>query len=182
MNDPKFSWVLAGYTLFAKSGPSALKVEALARKVGKNKSSFYHFFADPDIFIDHLLDYHRERSRIMAEKEGECRNVDPELLMVILDFREDVLFNRQLRVHRNTPRYRKCLEQTNQEVAGAILEIWAEALGLSGQTQLAGVVLKLSLENFFLQITEDTLNYEWLSGYVGELRTMVRAFQHSKPV
>ena len=41
-----------GYTIFSNEGPQGLKIEALAREVGKSKSSFYHCFADLDIFID----------------------------------------------------------------------------------------------------------------------------------
>jgi AcrR family transcriptional regulator len=41
----KMPWLEVGYTIFSNEGPKALKIEALARKVGKNKSSFYHCFA-----------------------------------------------------------------------------------------------------------------------------------------
>lgn len=53
-------------------------------------------------------------------------------------------------------------------------------LGLSGNSNLAQIVLTLSLENFYLQITEETLTYEWLLKYVNELKTMVTAFQNNK--
>ena len=58
--------------------------------------------------------------------------------------------------------------------------IWAEMLGLSDNSHLAQIVLNLSLENFYLQITEDTLTYEWLENYVNELKTMVHGFQMSE--
>jgi AcrR family transcriptional regulator len=47
--DPKQPWINHGYRTFAYEGPTGLKVERLARQVGKSKSSFYHLFADLDI-------------------------------------------------------------------------------------------------------------------------------------
>lgn len=181
MKDNKAPWILAAYALFAKGGPDALKVEVIARQVGKNKSSFYHYFANLDIFTDHLLDYHLERTKIIADKERQCKNVDPELIEVIIEVKQDLLFNRQLRIHRDNPKYCTCLQQAGHEVRGAILGIWADALNLNHQTYLAELVLNLSLENFYLQITEETLNYNWLSNYIRDLQTMVRAFQQNKP-
>ena len=45
-------WLEVGYAIFSNEGPKGLKIEVLAREVGKSKSSFYHCFADLDIFID----------------------------------------------------------------------------------------------------------------------------------
>lgn len=60
-------WILAGHKIFAEKGPEALKVEVLAREVNKNKSSFYHHFADLQVFRTRLLEYHRKRALILLE-------------------------------------------------------------------------------------------------------------------
>lgn len=177
MKDLTLPWILEGYSTFAQAGPSALKVEALARKVGKNKSSFYHHFADMEVFKEFLLNYHLDRADMLAEKEAKCKNVDPELFEVLIEFQEDLFFNRQLRVNRENSSFQKCCEKANQKVAGAIIDIWAEALGLEGRNHLALMVLKLSLENFYLQITPENMNLAWLSNYMKELRNMVQAFE-----
>jgi len=57
--------------------------------------------------------------------------------------------------------------------------IWADFLGLKGHSYLARLVLKLSIENFYLQITEATLNHEWLNNYFREHKSMVRAFKEA---
>ncbi|MEM7514864.1 MAG: TetR/AcrR family transcriptional regulator, partial [Bacteroidota bacterium] len=51
-------WLKAGYDIFSQEGPGGLKVERLARIVGKSKSSFYHHFADLEIYTSFLLEYH----------------------------------------------------------------------------------------------------------------------------
>lgn len=175
--DSQLPWIQAGYKRFAADGPSALTVEGLSRAVGKSKSSFYHHFADLDIFISFLLQYHLHRAEIIAEEERKCTNIDPELLEVLVHFREDLLFNRQLRVHRDQPRYASCFQSSSMEVGEAIIGIWSEALGLTGNSRLAMMVMQLTLENFYLQITEETLNLPWLQAYFRQLKQMVDGFQ-----
>ncbi|GAB2603394.1 TetR/AcrR family transcriptional regulator [Spirosoma areae] len=176
-NENKQPWILTGYDLFAKEGPKGLKVEVIARTVGKSKSSFYHHFADLDVFIENLLNYHLERTSSIADRERNCKHVIPDLLNLLLDVKQDLFFNRQLRIHRYVLEFRRCFEKSSEEVGNAILSIWAEMLGLTDNSDLAQLVLDLSLENFYLQLTEETLSYEWLVNYVNDLKTMVKAFQ-----
>lgn len=180
VDESKQSWILIGYKLFAGEGPKGLKVEVIARSVGKSKSSFYHHFADLEVFTKILLNYHLERTIIIADKERLCKNVIPDLLNLLIEAKQDLLFNRQLRVNRNIPEFRRCFEKSNKAASEAILDIWAEMLGLTGSSNLAQMVLNLSLENFYLQITEETLTYEWLVNYVNELKKMAEAFQKNE--
>ncbi|MEM9446776.1 MAG: TetR/AcrR family transcriptional regulator [Verrucomicrobiota bacterium] len=176
MADLKQPWIDAGYELFAKYGPDGLKVEVISRIVGKSKSSFYHHFADLEVFTAFLLRYHLDQSEIIVEKEKQCKNVVPELLHVLVEHKQDLLFNRQLRVHRDVKEFAECFEKTSSEVGAAVLGIWAEALGLEDNSHLVLMILRLSLENFYLQITEKTLTYEWLERYVVDLQTMAKEF------
>ncbi len=176
MSDKKQVWLATGYALFALEGPQALKVERLARTVQKSKSSFYHLFADQDSFIEDLLSLHLLQARAIAEKERACSRLVPDLLHVLVEHKLDLLFNRQLRVNRTIDRYRSCFEKANNEVGEAIVSIWADGLGLAPNSGLALMVLQLSMENFFLQITEETLTYEWLEEYIIALKRMVTAF------
>ena len=177
VDDSKRLWIEVGYDMFAKEGPKSLKVEVIARRVGISKSSFYHHFADLEIFTEILLNQHLEKVKIIAEAEKQCKNVIPELLHLLVSVKQDLLFNRQLRVNRNVLAYRDCFERASREVGAAVLGIWAEALDLSDDSNLARAVLNLSLENFYLQITEETLTYEWLLTYVNDLQTVVRALK-----
>lgn len=182
MNDLKIPWILVGYRLFAQEGPRGVRVETIAKAVNKSKSSFYHHFADREIFVEWLLNYHLERAKIMMEAESQCKNVVPELCEILLTFKEDLLFNRQLRIHRNNAAFKACFEKTTEGISAAIREIWANGLGLPNHTGLAQIILNLSMDNFYLQITEETLTYEWLTSYFADLKNMVRAFQATKSI
>jgi AcrR family transcriptional regulator len=171
-------WILIGYELFSKEGPAGLKVEVMARKVGKSKSSFYHHFADIEVFTEVLLNHHLERSKIIAIRERMCKKMIPDMLNLLVEVKQDLLFNRQLRVNRHIPAYKKCFESANGEVEDAFLEIWSETLGLSENSNAARKVLEQSIENFYLQITDETLTYEWLLKFVSEIRFMVREISY----
>ena len=176
MNNIQKPWIEEGYRVLAHKGHEALKVERLAKTVGKNKSSFYHHFADLEVFTGVLLEYHLKQAYAIAEKESKAQSLE-ELIDIILEHKLDLLFNRQLRVYRDIPAFEACFTKVNAVSVPAILEIWAKIIGLEDHSYLAGLVLQLSLENFFLQITEKTLNREWLENYFRELQKLIRQFK-----
>lgn len=172
-DDIKKPWIEAGYHFFAKDGPQGLKIELIAKAVFKSKSSFYHLFADLNAFIEQLLLHHQERATNIAAEAKTCKNMVPEVLNLLISAKQDILFERQLRIHRNIPAYKKCFEQANGMVEDAFLEVWRDALGLKENTYLARIILNLTVDNFYLRVTEDTLNYEWLMDFLKEIRFMV---------
>ncbi len=172
----KQPWILEGYKIFSKEGQKGLKVEVMARKVDKSKSSFYHLFADIECFTEELLAFHLKRAKIIAEQERLCDTIDPALIHLLMEVKQDLLFNRQLRVNRSNAVFKQCFEKANQLVGNAFLEVWAKEIGLESKPKLAEIFFGLVLENFYLQLTEDTLNYDWLSDYFKNIRLMVAEF------
>lgn len=168
--DRKEIWIKTGYEIFALSGQSGLKIEPLAKTVGKSKSSFYHHFADIELFTDLLLKYHIKQSKIIAKKEQQAKNIDPELINILVEHRIDLLFNRQLRINQNVESYSLTLEQSNKIVGDAFVNVWVKDLGLQLSKKQIDGIFTLALENFFLQINAETLIYNWLSNYFKTLK------------
>ncbi|MGB0522968.1 MAG: TetR/AcrR family transcriptional regulator [Flammeovirgaceae bacterium] len=173
------SWIAVGYQLFATEGPRGLKVEVIARKVEKSKSSFYHHFADLEVFTSFLLNEHLERAKIIAYRESQCERVIPDLIDLLLDVKLDLFFNRQLRVNRNHRAYEDCLAKSNRLFESAMLDLWASELELENKMTLANDLFKYAIENFYLQLTEENLTYEWLENYFLDMKAMVKALKKS---
>jgi AcrR family transcriptional regulator len=174
MNNPAFvPWLRAGYDLFAHDGPAGLKVEVLARRVGKSKSSFYHHFADTEVFTEQLLAYHLQQARLVADRERRCRSIDPELIEVLLDVPSNLLFDRQLRIHRHVPAFSRCFRQTMQLTTEAFATVWAAEMGLANRPDTATELLVFAVENFYAQLTEKTLTYKGLSTYFSEVQSLI---------
>jgi len=176
MIDTRGIWIKTGYEIFAISGQNGLKVEPLAKKVGKSKSSFYHFFADLEIFIDELLNYHIKQSRIIAEKEQKAKNIHPELINIIIEHKIDLLFNRQLRINRERKIFLDVLVKSNEIVGNSFVMLWVKDLELNLTQKQLESVFELALENFYLQINSDNLNHQWLSAYFTYLKKIVKNF------
>lgn len=174
-------WVEAGYRTFAFEGPQALRIEKLAKTVQKNKSSFYHFFSDMEVFTERLLDFHLLQAKVMSDKESNAQN-ELELTQIILEHKLDLLFNRQLRIHRNSSDFQACFIKTNEISLPGFLPIWKKVINLNENDHLAQLVLMLSMENFFLQITDETLNSSWIAAYFEKIREMVKLFKRGNSI
>ncbi len=174
-------WIECGYKTFAYEGPQALRIERLAKLTQKNKSSFYHFFADLEIFTQRLLDFHVEQAKEMARKESQAQT-ESELTHIIIEHKLDLLFNRQLRFHRENPDFKACFQRITEVSLQGLLPVWKEIIGLNENNYLAKMVLMLSIENFFLQITDETLNEAWVTGYFGKIREMVKLFRETNSI
>jgi len=174
-------WLEAGYRTFAYEGPQALRVEKLAKAVQKNKSSFYHFFSDLEVFTERLLNVHLTQARVMSSKESAAQSA-AELTSILLEHKVDLLFNRQLRIHRDHADFQACFTKTNEISMPAFMPLWKTIIDLNENSHLAHLVLVLSMENFFLQITEETLNSEWITAYFDKVREMVRLFKRTNAI
>ncbi len=179
MRESEKIWLEIGYKCFAHNGPNGLKVERLSKEVGKNKSSFYHLFADLEVFTERLLELHLSRAQAISKLESAAKN-EEELIAIILEHKTDLLFNRQLRIYRNRHEFKAYLDRIIQFSTHGLLPVWKNIISLSENGALAQMVLHLSLENFYLQITEETLNESWLKAYFANIRKMVSLFKQSK--
>ncbi len=169
-------WIKTGYEFFALSGLSGLKVEPIAKKVGKSKSSFYHFFADLDLFVEVLLKYHIEQSYIVAKKELNAKNINPELIDILVEHKTDLLFNRQLRINRERKIFTDVLIKSNEIVGKDFVMLWIRDLNLKLPQKQLESIFELALENFYLQITPENLNKKWLLDYFSYLQKIIRNF------
>ena len=173
-------WLETGYRNFAYDGPGNLKIERVAKEVNKNKSSFYHLFASMEIFMERLLDFHIEQAKVIAQKEADA-NEEQQLITIFIEHKVDLLFNRQLRFHRSNPVFATCFNRVNTFTFPAIMPVWKKIIGLTDDSALAEMVLALSIENFYLQITDETLSEDWLKSYFKTIRGMVYRFKISSP-
>jgi len=178
MNSKEQKWIEAGYEVFAKNGPKGLKIERLAKQLRTSRSSFYHHFSDLDIFTSALFDYHLQRSKLMCEAALKCKSMNPDFINSILAFKEDVLFNRQLRINRHLPKYSSYIERSHTPIEQAFLNIWAQELDLQNNTGSAQMLLKLVVENFYMRISEENLNFQWLEDYLHEIVEMTKGIEN----
>jgi AcrR family transcriptional regulator len=178
MTEKQEIWIIKGYETFALFGEKELKIEKLAKDVGISKSSFYHHFADIDIFIEELLKHHLKISAVIAAKEKLAKTINPELINILLKHKTDLLFNRQLRINSNKSNYNDTLLKSNYIIGKDFISLWLTDTKLNILQKQAEVIFELALENFFLQINSDNLNKTWLENYFENLKRITRSFEN----
>ena len=84
MTESKEIWIKTGYEIFALSGQSGLKIEPLAKKVGKSKSSFYHHFAGCEFIIKELPKYHIYQFYVICWERKNAKTINPDHINIIV--------------------------------------------------------------------------------------------------
>ncbi len=173
MSESRNLWIQAGYRMTAEVGFEKLKIEKLAKQVGKPKSSFYYLFVDLENFIQQLYDYHFQSCLLLADKEKQASTIDPELIAILVEHRIDLLFNKQLRMIRMNPMIQSLIGKIDSIILIPFLSIWKKDILLNLTDNQWNNLFSLALENFYLQIHSDNLNENWLSEYFFKLKTTI---------
>ena len=173
MNKSKFLWIKEGYTIFGRQGIVGLNVEHLSRRLNKNKSSFYHYFGDMENFQDALLAYHLERAAIIAARGEKCKNMDPDVINLMIATKDDLLFNKQLKLNLQNPAFKKCFDLAFEKITDSFMDKWAITIGLEQQPMLAKLIFYLVIDNFFLQVTYENFTHHWFQNYLTNLRSIM---------
>ncbi|MEO1435044.1 MAG: TetR/AcrR family transcriptional regulator [Bacteroidota bacterium] len=177
MKKNELVWIQKGYFLFGRKGLYGLNVELIASELNKSKSSFYHYFGDLDHFIDKLMEYHRSRAKQIAEKGRNCQNMDPDVILLMIETKDDLLFNKQLRLNGQEPRLNACFEETFNTISDSFMAKWNSTIGMNQKPMLGKVIFNLLVDNFFLQVNEHNLDYPWFQGYIQQLRSIIQQIQ-----
>lgn len=179
MTDKTQIWIMHGYKTYALQGEKGLIIEQLAKDVGKSKSSFYHHFADLEVFLEKILLHHLNQSLIIAEKERKARKINPDLINILIEHKLDLLFNRQLRINSNKLNLKDTLLKSNKIIGTDFIILWLTDTKLNLTPNQAEGIFELAMENFFLQINEENINKVWLTTYFDSLYRIAKNFEAS---
>ena len=166
-------WLEKGYEMISEHGFIKVKVETISKAIGKNKSSFYHYFGDWEGYEEALLNYHLSLTEIFAAKLSKCEEIIPGMINIFLEHKTDIFFHKQLRINRAKPNFKKCFEAVFQIFEDTILEKWKSFIMLQDQPLLASKILVLISENFLLRITSENYTYEWMQDYLMEIANLL---------
>ena len=176
----KQEWVTEGYQMVADSGFNNLNIKSIAFTIKKSKSSFYHCFGDKAIFEAELLNYHLDRVEAFSQEVSKCKSIRPDYIKLLLAYKSDFLFHKQLRLNRDKPNHKKCFEKAFGIYSIAALDLWVDFFGLTQNRFFVQTFLHFFSENFLLQISSENYTYNWLNNYVEELYNMLKQLKSSQ--
>ncbi|MEM8894073.1 MAG: TetR/AcrR family transcriptional regulator [Bacteroidota bacterium] len=172
----KAAWIDQGYQLVAEMGFEAVNIELISRFVNKNKSSFYHYFGDFELYRQALLEHHIARAQDFSGKIRQITTINPDLLNVAIEYKYDIFFHKQLRLNRNKPLYAEPFQKAFAIYEAAVIDKWATFFRLEDNLPFVSTCIHFFTENLLLKATFENFTFEWLEGYLEELSTMVQQF------
>jgi AcrR family transcriptional regulator len=171
-------WIEAGYEMFAFEGPESLQVEKLAKKLGLNKSGFYHYFGDREVFISKVLDYHcllAERFRINIT---ELTQFDPDYYELLIKYRLTLFVQMQLRRHPDERNFQEIFRKIAGSNDKALVPLLSNHLGIPGEHDLALEFWDLIRDSFYMQLTHNNLEILLSRKIVDKVRRIIKKLQH----
>ena len=176
----KQEWIKEGYQMVANNGFNNLNIKSIAITIKKSKSSFYHYFGDKAIFEAELLNYHLDRVEAFSQEVSKCKSIRPDYIKLLLAYKADFLFHKQLRLNRDKPNHKKCFEKAFGIYSIAAIDLWVDFFELPQNRFFVQTFLHFFSENFLLQISSENYTYSWLNNYVEELYNMLKQLKSSQ--
>jgi len=171
------AWIIAGYSLIAEHGFKAVNIQLLSRTVQKSKSSFYHYFTDTANYYMRVMAHHVERSQVFVDDIATIQNIEPDLIDILMNYRDDILFHKQLHLNYHQEACASCIQKVNTIYEKTLIEKWIPYLGLEHKRLFLQSFHRFMIEHFCLKISADHYSREWIQAY---LKDMVYLLQQMK--
>jgi AcrR family transcriptional regulator len=168
------NWIDKGYELFTHSGPDGIKVETLARKMHVSKSSFYYHFGDQETFLELLLEEHYHITERFGADAKQCKAFVPDFIDVMLKYQSAILFQRQLRIHRENLDFQLAYQRAADTVNREMLPIWAKHMGIDSDMNFARSLYTVIEDSFYERVREKTFSLEWIYGFLHENESVIQ--------
>jgi len=131
------AWTEQGYTLFAEEGLDGIHIERLARILQLNKSGFYHYFGDMEVYCAELLRLHEQKADIFYDEIKHIKTIDPEYFQKVVEHKVMIMFQVQLYHTKSKPAYYNLAEMIDEKEGPILQHIWNEYLGFGDNADLA---------------------------------------------
>lgn len=146
----KQKWLLTGYELFGDIGAEALNVEKLSNIVGLNRSSFYHYFGDLEVFEAHLFRYHIDRYEAFYQLIKDYDKFDMLFGEDVMNRKAELAFQRQLLVNTSVTRYRECSDEARKHTEEKTYQLWSEYSQLKGDSEEQKILFRAIRDFYYI--------------------------------
>jgi AcrR family transcriptional regulator len=169
------NWLTIGYQLFGEDGPEGIQVERLARMLQLNKSSFYHFFVNKEIFIEELLQMHKRIADKMIEDTYKLDSFDPGFINLMMQYKDSILFHRQLIRNSQILVYKMTFDDINFKMDQAILPLWKYEINLSKES--AFTLFEIIRDSFYSRMNPKNMSTDTIRSVVNESKLFLSQMQ-----
>lgn len=168
------TWIETGYEQFAAEGLDGIQVERLARITRLNKSGYYHYFGDRDIFLEQLLRHHEKLALRLIDDYKSIEDFESGFPGITLKFKNAILFHMQLVRYRQVDIFYKIYHRINLIVDKEIVRTFSKFVGLEDNPDLAYKYFMHARDMFYSRITPENLDESFLKSLMHEVREVVQ--------
>lgn len=172
------AWAEAGYALFAAEGIDGIQIERLARILQLNKSGFYHYFGDLDVFYLELLALHQKKAVTYMNDLRKIKSIDPEYLEFIVKHKVSVMFQVQL-IRMNESASLRVAEMIDQEQVNILRDVWSKYLGVYDNPGLAMRYFVMVRDMCYARISIKNISAPLLRELIAEAKALMRRMVES---
>jgi AcrR family transcriptional regulator len=172
-------WLETGYMLFACEGPDGIQIERIARILGLNKSSFYHYFGTLEVFYEMMIQYHYAMTDIALKEAQEAETLDPAYLDIIVKHKIPFMFQMQLNRHKKIALFAKACSKVNQKIDQSLILLWKKHLNHTNE-DLSLLCLSFIRDTFYARISFENFNYHLLHELACGAKRIVEKIQEGK--
>jgi|SRR5882762_3149705 len=174
------AWIEEGYNLFAHEGLGGIQVERLARILQLNKSGFYHYFGDVEVYCEELLKLHEIKANLYFDAVREAKRIDPDYFQILIDFKVAAMFHTQLTRMPNKPLYYNLARKIDQEEDIVLRQLWCAYLGVENEPDLAMRYFNIVRDTFYARISFENMNVPFFRELLGEAKEVINALTEHK--
>lgn len=164
-------WVNLGYQLFSEEGHEGFQVDRLARILGRNKSSFYHYFPEKELYIKSLIDLHWKNAIELRQKYTEVEEFDPGFIRLLIENKQLILFHMNLIRNKDVKIFKEVFQKINDFIDPAIIPIWAKEFSIS--ESLARQLFPTARDVFYCRLTKDNFTEDFVRDFVREIKEFI---------
>jgi hypothetical protein len=168
-SDVSHKWIEAGYKLFAESGPKEFKVEKLAQQIGMNKSGFYHYFVDRDLYYSELMKFHDLNGVKFAHDVSNLKNFIPGYPLTLIKYSTELKVHMQLRQNLHNPLFKEYFLKVKNRNYKYQIPLWASYLQLN-DIQLATDLFEIAVDLMVVRLVGNDISYDFLEGLFGGIK------------
>lgn len=178
-SDSVLKWLEAGYEMFAEIGPGNFNVEQLAKKIGSNKSGFYHYFVDREIFFEELMIYHSQVGEKFAQELSILNDFMPGYPQLLFRYKTGMFVQIQLRINFDNPLFKKYYLIVKERNNKYQIPLWAKYLNLT-DIQLATELFSIISDLMVARVEAKKMNIDFLIGSLEGIKMTVEKIRSKK--
>jgi AcrR family transcriptional regulator len=149
-SDNRDRWITAGYNLFGEIGAESLNVEKLSNIVALNRSSFYHYFGDMELFETTLLTHHIERYRTFGEIIKNYEKFEELFTPEVYNHQDALAFQRQLMINQGISRYKQCSDNARKFTEQKTFELWSVFSKIKKESESEWILFRALRDFYFV--------------------------------